>query len=411
MPQKLTVLSFSLPSAIMSLRRLAVILTTSSAAAYSYLSTADIYAGPIGRCFNALDPERAHDIAVRLAKYRITPPFNPFRKRQGDPPRLATTVWGLYFSNPIGLAAGFDKHAEAMRGLFGLGFGFLEVGSVTPLPQPGNPKPRVFRLAEDAAIVNRYGFNSVGMHTVRDRLFQYDSGGTSQHRMGVLGINLGKNKDTPQHLAVDDYVAGVSTLGEFAEYIVINVSSPNTMGLRHLQAKQHLRDLLQAVLRARDALVYRPPILVKIAPDLTPEQLQDVCDVALQLCVDGLIVSNTTIDRSGLVSANGQEKGGLSGRPLREKSTAVLRDVYRFTNGKIPLVGVGGVESGQHAYEKIRAGASLVQIYTALVYRGPNLVATIKDELDALLARDGFKTVADAVGADHKLDRNAATKG
>lgn len=372
-------------------------------AGLTYLSEADPYAGPIGRYIQSLEPERAHDLAIKLARYKLVSPRLPFRPPATDPPQLSTQVWGMKFSNPIGLAAGFDKHAEAMSGLFSIGFGFIEVGSVTPLPQPGNEKPRVFRLVEDRGIINRYGFNSVGAEEVHRRLYHYDNGGRNQHHMGILGVNLGKNKHTSEENAVNDYLVGLQKLGDVAEYIVINVSSPNTPGLRALQGKERLRRLLSPILQARDELVYRPPIIVKIAPDLTDEEIEDICDVALEVRIDGIIVSNTTLDRTGLKSEHAEEKGGLSGRPLREKSTDVLRKVYRMTDGKIPLVGVGGVECAEDAYEKIRAGASLVQLYTALTYQGPRVIPRIKKGLTELLKKDGYLSVAEAVGADHRM--------
>lgn len=310
-------------------------------------------------------------------------------------------MWGIPFPNPVGLAAGFDKHAEAMRGLFAVGFGFVEVGSVTPRPQPGNDSPRVFRLVEDAAVINRYGFNSHGADIVAPRLYRYDNGGADTNRMGVLGINLGKNKDTPDERAVDDYVKGLKKMGDMAEYVVVNVSSPNTPGLRTLQGGQHLRSLLDPVLCVRDELMYRPPILLKIAPDLTDNELEEIARVAVELKLDGLVVCNTTVKREDLKSEWRDEKGGLSGRPLKKLSTEIVRKMYRLTGGAIPIVGVGGIENGQDAYDKIRAGASLVQLYTAMTFQGPWVVTRIKDQLDQLLERDGYKNVGDAVGADH----------
>lgn len=309
----------------------------------------------------------------------------------------------MHFDHPIGLAAGFDKHGEAVKGLFRIGFSFLEVGSVTPEPQPGNPRPRVFRLEEDRGVINRYGFNSHGMKAVYDRLYRFDLGGANQHKYGVLGVNLGKNKNTPEEKASQDYVKGLQTFGDLAEYIVINVSSPNTPGLRRLQARDTLRNLLTPIMEERDKLMYRPPIVLKIAPDLSLSELEDICTIAKELEIDGLIVSNTTVDKTALTSPNRDEKGGVSGRPLRDKSTRVVHHVYRLTNGSIPIIGVGGVECGLDAYEKIRAGASLIQIYTALTYHGPWVVRRIKDELALLLKRDGFKSVRDAVGAAHRV--------
>lgn len=386
----------------MNWRRLAQTLAVTTGAAYTYAATCDVYAGPIGKFIQTLDPEKAHNLAISLAKYGFAaPPRLPWRK-SFTPPSLRNEVWGMKFDHPIGLAAGFDKNGEAVPGLFDIGFSFIEVGSVTPRAQPGNPKPRVFRLREDAAIINRYGFNSHGSKAVFDRLYSFDFGGANQHKYGVLGVNLGKNKDTPQDKAVDDYLHGMRVFGELAEYIVINVSSPNTPGLRSLQAREILLELLRPIMKERDARVYRPPILLKIAPDLSDAEIRDICAVATEVQVDGLIISNSTVDRAGLTSVHRDEAGGVSGRPLRDKSTQMVRKAYELTDGKIPIVGVGGVECGQDAYDKIRAGASLVQLYTALAYHGPRVVERIKIDLAMLLMRDGFESVADAVGEDHR---------
>ncbi|PXF41768.1 Dihydroorotate dehydrogenase (quinone), mitochondrial [Gracilariopsis chorda] len=391
----------------MSLRFFARAAAASAAALYTYAATADLYQGPVARYMASIDPERAHRLALWFTKHHLAVPRLPFLPRPPDPPRLRTAVWGLSFSNPVGLAAGFDKHAEAMAGLFALGFGFVEVGSVTPRAQPGNPPPRLFRLPQDAAVINRYGFNSDGMHVVFDRLSKYDSGGRSQHLMGPLGVNLAKNRHTEPQNAVDDYAAVLLRLGDLAEYVVVNVSSPNTPGLRSLQNTEQLTHLLRPLLLIRDQLLYRPPLLVKIAPDMCDQQLRDVCKVVRHLNVDGIIISNTTVSREGLKSPNAIEPGGLSGRPLKRLSTELIRKAYAFTEGAVPIVGVGGIENGQDAYDKIRAGASLVQLYTALVYHGPRLVQRVKAELDALLERDGFESVADAVGADHRAVENS----
>lgn len=384
-------------------RRALVTSVGASAGLCVYLGTADVYAGPIGRIIKQLDPERAHDLAIQLAKRNwVAPPRFPFIPPAKDPPSLSTSLWGLQFSHPIGLAAGFDKNGEAVPGLFGVGFSFIEVGTVTPRPQPGNPKPRVFRLEEDSAIINRYGFNSHGATAVYNRLYTFNYGGRSQDRYGPLGVNIGKNKDTNSEDAVDDYLHGLDVFGELAEYIVINVSSPNTPGLRALQQEDSLRKILGPLFKRRDRLMFRPPIVVKIAPDLTDDELDAICTVAAELNVDGLIVSNTTIDKSGLTSKHRDEKGGVSGRPLREKSNEIIRKVYKKTKGKIPIIGVGGVENGQDAYDKIRAGASLIQIYTAFAYQGPWVVHRMKKQLASLLERDGFATVADVVGVEHR---------
>lgn len=384
------------------LRRLLFGAAATTTIAYTYACTTDIYSSPLGYFIRRLDPERAHELAIQLLKLNLVHPRLPFFNPRADSERLASVVWGIPFSNPIGLAAGFDKHAEAMRGLFAIGFGFVEVGSVTPRPQPGNERPRVFRLVEDRAVINRYGFNSHGADVVAERLYRYDYGGADTDRMGVLGVNLGKNKDTPEERAVDDYVDAMKKMGDMAEYIVVNVSSPNTPGLRRLQGEDRLRGLLEPLLIVREKLMYRPPILLKIAPDLSDTELEEIARVALELDLDGLVVCNTTIRRDGLRSEWREEKGGLSGRPLKAMSTEIVRKMYRLTEGAMPIVGVGGIENGQDAYDKIKAGASLVQFYTALIFQGPWVVTRIKKELDRLLERDGFKSVADAVGTDQE---------
>jgi dihydroorotate dehydrogenase len=316
-----------------------------------------------------------------------------------DDPILRTRAFGIDFPNPIGMAAGFDKDAEVAEPLLRLGFGFVEIGSVTPRPQPGNPKPRLFRLTEDRAIINRLGFNSEGLAAVEARL------AVRSRSRGIIGVNLGKNRDCAD--AVADYRAGVAALAPHADYLVVNISSPNTPGLRALQGRAPLEALIRGVDEARtQASAAPPPLLVKLAPDLTPEDCRDVAEVALAARLDGLIVGNTTIARPpGLKSRHRAESGGLSGRPLMAPSTRLLAEVYRLTAGRIPLIGVGGIASGADAYAKIRAGASLVELYTALVYEGPGLVGRIKSDLTALLRRDGFGAVSEAVGADL---RNAA---
>ncbi|OQR70708.1 dihydroorotate dehydrogenase (quinone) [Tropilaelaps mercedesae] len=341
-----------------------------------------------------LDPERAHRAAVLLAKYRILPNWN------SEYPELRTRLFGIDFDNCVGLAAGFDKDGEAVRGLFDWGFGFVEVGSVTPLPQPGNFRPRMFRLLKDQALINRYGFNSSGHENVKKSL--YHDG--YKHR-GVVGVNLGKNKTSED--AAMDYLKGVSQFGEKADYLVVNVSSPNTPGLRSLQSKNQLKDLLSKIICARDKLSVRVPVLLKIAPDLSEEDKKNIAEVILshECRVDGLIISNSTIHRpKELVSRNSDKIGGLSGKPLLASSTLVISDMYLLTNGKVPIIGVGGISSGEDAYTKIKAGASMVQIYTSLVYRGPPVVETIKAELTKCLKDDGYSNVAEAVGADHKID-------
>ncbi len=335
-----------------------------------------------------LPAETAHRFALRGMALGLGP------RRSAERPRLAQTLWGRRFPNPLGLAAGLDKDAEAFAGFLKAGFGFVEIGTVTPKPQAGNPLPRLFRLTEDAALINRMGFNNHGLEAAHARLAGRD------RAAGIVGINIGKNKD--QTDAVADYVAGVAALGPLADYLTVNVSSPNTPGLRALQAKAPLIELVDAVKAARDRLgrADPPPILVKVAPDLSAEERQAVADVALERGLDGLIVSNTTIARpADLKSPHRGETGGLSGRPLRSLAATALADFHRLTGGRLPLIGVGGIESGEDAYARIRAGASLVQLYTALIYGGPGLIVRILDELEALLARDGLASVSEAVGA------------
>ena len=333
-----------------------------------------------------LPAEAAHRLTIRLLRGLPLPP--------PPPPLLPIRLWGRDFPNPVGLAAGFDKNAEVADAMLRLGFGFVEIGSVTPLPQPGNPRPRLFRLPEDRAVINRMGFNNEGLDVVARRL-------AVRRRTGIVGANLGKNKLTED--AAADYEQGIRALAPLADYLVINVSSPNTPGLRALQGRAPLEAL---VARCRDALAgipAPPPLLLKIAPDLTAEDLQDVAETALAGGLDGLIVSNTTIARPpGLKSRHQGETGGLSGAPLFAPSTRMLGEVYRLTGGRLPLIGVGGIASAGQAYAKIRAGASLLQLYSALVYHGPGLVGEINRGLTDLLRRDGFATLAEAVGADHR---------
>ncbi|MGE0736207.1 MAG: quinone-dependent dihydroorotate dehydrogenase [Alphaproteobacteria bacterium] len=346
------------------------------------------------KLLRAFAPETAHKLTLRLLR------LAPTRPARADDPLLATTVWGKRFANPLGLAAGFDKDAEAMAPMLVMGFGFVEAGSITPEPQPGNPKPRVFRLPEDGAVINRYGFNSKGLANAARNFEEFRARGPAT---GIVGINLGKNKTTTD--AASDYVKGARVLARYADYLVINVSSPNTPGLRALQDKEELRRLVAAV---RAALPQpAPPLLVKIAPDLAEADRRDIAELALAGgLIDGLIVSNTTIARpASLRSANKSESGGLSGRPLMAPSTEVLREMYRLTGGRLPLIGVGGIASGADAYAKIRAGAALVQLYTAMAYDGPALIPRVKAELATLLKRDGFASVAAAVGADHKASQ------
>jgi dihydroorotate dehydrogenase len=315
------------------------------------------------------------------------------RARASEPPNLCQHLWGLDFPNPIGIAAGFDKDARAPAALLRLGFGFVETGTVTPRPQPGNPKPRVFRLDKDIAVINRMGFNSGGLDVLVARMAGRDRGA------GIVGVNIGRNRDSAD--AAADYAEGVRRAAPVADYLVVNVSSPNTPGLRDLQARAVLEALLSQLLKARQEAGVTVPLLVKIAPDLSTGERADIAAVALATGIDGIVVANTTIARPPeLRSPQAQEAGGLSGRPLFAASTALLAEMYRLTHGRIPLVGVGGVASAADAYAKIRAGASLVQLYTALVFAGPALIGEIKTGLAELLRRDGFASASEAVGVD-----------
>jgi len=350
--------------------------------------------GLIAPILSRMDAEAAHRLVLAALKAGCGGPFYP---PEPDPPSLGTHLWGLSFSNPIGIAAGFDKNAEVVPALFRLGFGFVEVGGITPRPQPGNPRPRLFRLEEDRAVVNRMGFNSEGAEAVANRLARL--GDQPGRRWGPVAVNLAKNKESAD--AAADYAAVARKLAPYADIIVINVSSPNTPGLRSLQKVAPLQPIVRAV-REASAGGASKPLLLKIAPDLEEDDIDAVTGLAVMEKLDGIVCTNTTTARPpGLLSRRRGEEGGLSGAPLRSRATEVLRRVYAATHGKLPLIGVGGIASGADAYARIRAGASVVQLYTALVYRGPRLLNEIKRDLASLLARDGFSTVGAAVGADH----------
>ena len=340
------------------------------------------------------DPETAHGMAICALKAGlvggVSAPLDPI---------LAQSLWGINFPNPIGLAAGFDKEAEVPDAILRTGFGFVETGTVTPRPQTGNPRPRLFRLSSDKAAINRFGFNSGGLEPYAARLAGRRGSG------GIVGANVGKNKETEK--AEDDYATGIERVAPLADYLVVNISSPNTEGLRDLQARESLETLITASLDARSRSLpdraQRPPLLVKIAPDLNVDEMRDIAEVSLATGIDGIIIGNTTVDRpETLKSTQKGEGGGLSGKPLLTKSTECLASFWRLTEGKVPLVGCGGVSSGADAYAKIRAGASLVQLYTALIFHGPRLAARIASELTVLLKRDGFDNVSDAVAVDHR---------
>lgn len=335
-----------------------------------------------------LDPERAHGVSIRALAAGLVPLGGPVTSD-----RLRTRLAGLDLPNPVGLAAGYDKNAEAVAPLTRAGFGFVEVGAATPRAQPGNPRPRLFRLSEDRAVINRFGFNNQGAGAIAARL-------AKAGRAVPVGLNLGANKDSADRAA--DFVAVLRSCGPHVDFATVNVSSPNTERLRDLQGKAALSGLLAGVLDERARLARPIPVFLKIAPDLSPSELEDVAHVALESGIDGVIATNTTLARDRLKSPNRAQAGGLSGVPLFDPSTRVLARLSRLTQGRLPLIGVGGIASAEDAYAKIRAGASAVQLYSALVYQGLSLAADIARGLDLLLARDGFATVADAVGTERE---------
>lgn len=337
------------------------------------------------RALRCLDPEAAHGVALKALKAGLVPAPGVLTSD-----RLKTTLAGMDLPNPLGLAAGFDKNAEALHPLSRSGFGFVEVGAITPRPQPGNPKPRLFRLTEDRAAINRFGFNNLGMEAAAQRLAARPKG-------GVIGLNLGANKDSDDRAA--DFARVLERCGPWLDFATVNVSSPNTEKLRDLQGKAALSGLLAGVMQVRAGLERPIPVFLKIAPDLSDAEIAEIAEVALDSGLSGIIATNTTLSREGLRSPHKDQMGGLSGAPLFDKSTRVLARLSQLTEGKLPLIGVGGVSSAEQAYEKIRAGASAVQLYTALVYGGMGLVREIVLGLDALLARDGFATVSEAVGS------------
>ena len=328
----------------------------------------------------ALEAERAHGLTIAGLK---TVPMGPAPKSD---PVLATTVAGLDFVNPIGMAPGFDKNGEVPDALIRMGFGFAEVGTLTPLPQPGNPRPRIFRLVEDKAVINRLGFNNRGQENAIPRLKKM----RGRMGKGVLGINIGANKDSDDRIA--DYVTGARNMAPLADYLTVNISSPNTPGLRALQDKGALAAVMDAMGKSKT------PVFLKVAPDLEPADIDDVVEVATERGIAALIISNTTITRPDLKSNNRSESGGLSGAPLKDLALQRLKDFRKASGGQIPLIGVGGIATAEDAYERIRAGASLVQLYTAMIYEGPTIAASISCQLAKLLKRDGYKNVAEAVG-------------
>jgi dihydroorotate dehydrogenase len=343
-----------------------------------------------------LDPERAHDLAewalrrVPLAAARLAP---------RPAPALAVRCLGLDFAGPVGLAAGFDKGEVVLPGLFALGFSHVEIGTITPRPQPGNDRPRLFRLPEHRALINRMGFNNEGAEACARRLEALPPAA----RLAPIGLNIGKNKVTPNEQAAADYLACIDRLHPFADYLVVNISSPNTPGLRQLQEKDSLDRLLRACVARLAERAPGKPLLVKLAPDLGPEALDEAVDVAIAAGVAGIVATNTTLSREPVAShPRAAEAGGLSGAPLEPLATSVVRRCYARAAGRVPIVGVGGIMTAEDAYAKIRAGASLVQVYTGLIYGGPAFVARLHAGIARLLARDGFTRLSEAIGADHR---------
>lgn len=346
----------------------------------------NVFEKPVLALVNRLDPEFGHEATIRALKLGLVGGTGPVSTS-----RTRTTLAGIQLPNPVGFAAGLDKNAEVIRPLLATGAGFLEVGAVTPKPQTGNRKPRLFRLARDRAIINRMGFNSDGAAAVASRLSRYQG-------PGVIGLNLGSNSASPD--PGKDFAGVVETCGPFVNFATINVSSPNTRGLRNFQQADALGAIAERVVFESRRLQRPVPVFVKISPDLDDTELRDVVSAILRSGLSGVIATNTTTDRSGLTDALASESGGLSGKPLFDRSTLVLSKTYSFLDGRRPIIGVGGVSSADDAYRKIRAGASAVQLYSALVFSGFSLVKTILLELDRLLERDGFESVSRAVGAD-----------
>ena len=350
-----------------------------------------------------MDPERAHHLTIgglRTAS-RIPGVLQAMRAAYGSPeaPELRQTIWGIDYPNPLGLAAGLDKNGEAAAAFSNLGFGFIEVGTVTPKAESGNEQPRLFRLPPDQALVNRMGFNNNGAEAMREFL------AALRHRPVPIAVNIGKNKMTPNEQAVQDYRTCMRILYDVGDFFVVNISSPNTPDLRSLQHGEDLRGLLHGIMEERNRLAQQrgteaKPVLVKLAPDLSQEQLAASVNIIREAGISGIIATNTTVSREGLKHPHGEQAGGLSGKPLKDKSTAIIRHVYCLTEGRIPIIGCGGVFSAADAYEKIRAGASLIELYTALIYQGPGLIKKIHKGLLECLKKDGLSHISEAVGKD-----------
>ena len=334
-----------------------------------------------------VDPEKAHTLAIKSLKFNLIP--NVFDEHKNDS-IFQTKIFGKDLDNPIGMAAGFDKNAEVYNALFKLGFGFVEVGTITPLKQYGNPKPRVFRLVEDEALINRLGFNNHGAEIVKDRIKR-------NKKLGLLGINIGPNKDSSDRL--NDYLIGLKTFYDDADYITINISSPNTENLRTFHEGDKLQDLLKSIMEEKKNLNSNIPIAVKVSPDISKDQVSQISEILLEHEIKAIIVSNTSeATRDKLSNIQRHQKGGLSGKPIEEKSNILINEFYKLLKGKIKIIGVGGVDSGQSAYDKFLAGADFVQLYTGMVFNGPNIAGIIKKELKELLIRDGVKNYTEIIG-------------
>ena len=334
-----------------------------------------------------VDPEKAHTLAIKSLKFNLVP--NLFDENKNDP-IFQTKIFDKDLDNPIGMAAGFDKNAEVYNSLFKLGFGFVEVGTITPLKQYGNPKPRVFRLVEDEALINRLGFNNHGAEIVKQRIKR-------NKKLGLLGINIGPNKDSSDRL--NDYLIGLKTFNDDADYITINISSPNTENLRTFHEGDKLQDLLKSIMAERKNLKSNIPIAVKVSPDISEDQVNKISEILLEYEIKAIIVSNTSeATRDKLSNIQRHQKGGLSGKPIEEESNILINKFYKLLNGKIKIIGVGGVDSGQAAYDKFIAGADFIQLYTGMVFKGPNIAGIIKKDLKELLIRDGVKNYTEIIG-------------
>jgi dihydroorotate dehydrogenase len=334
-----------------------------------------------------VDPEKAHTLAIKSLKFNLIP--NVFDENKNDS-IFQTKIFGKDLDNPIGMAAGFDKNAEVYNALFKLGFGFVEVGTITPLKQYGNPKPRVFRLVEDEALINRLGFNNHGAEIVKDRIKR-------NKKLGLLGINIGPNKDSSDRL--NDYLIGLKTFYDDADYLTINISSPNTENLRTFHEGNKLQDLLKSIMEEKKNLNSNIPIAVKVSPDISEDQVSQISEILLEHEIKAIIVSNTSeATRDKLSNIQRHQKGGLSGKPIEEKSNILINRFYKLLKGEIKIIGVGGVDSGQTAYNKFLAGADFIQLYTGMVFKGPNIAGIIKKELKELFIRDGIKNYTEIVG-------------